>query len=372
MDKTKVVYVVSDIDKALAFEWILAGLTDIEITFVIIGKSSTALAHYLHRNGFSYFEISDNQFPSVISKWLRLVRIIKETGPDVVHTHLWRANILGLSAARLHRVKKRIFTRHHATIHYDKYSSGLKWDKLCNWLATDIVAVSNNVKDILINRDHAEARKIHLIPHGFDLEYFANVPQNDINNLRYKYKLENVKGPIIGVIARYVDWKGIQYIIPAFKRLREKFPGAHLVLANSNGDFATTINNLLSELPSNCFVEIMFEENLAALYRLFDVYVHTPINRTVEAFGQTYVEALASGIPSVFTRSGIATEFIEHQKNAMVSDFKDSNSIYENVLKVITDEQLRHRLITAGQSSVQVFDKAKMLSKLSSLYSNPV
>lgn len=38
-----------------------------------------------------------------------------------------------------------------------------------------------------------------------------------------------------------------------------------------------------------------------------------------------YVEAFASGIPSIFTISGFANNFIEHCKNTMVVSYKNSN-----------------------------------------------
>ncbi len=44
--------------------------------------------------------------------------------------------------------------------------------------------------------------------------------------------------------------------------------------------------------------------------------MHVTIGKHYEAFGQIYVEALAAGIPSVFTLTGIAPEIIEHEHNA--------------------------------------------------------
>ena len=73
------------------------------------------------------------------------------------------------------------------------------------------------------------------------------------------------------------------------------------------------IQEAVKELPQNSYCVIPFEKDLFSLYQLFDVYVHTPINPTLEAFGQTYVEALAAGIPSVFTMSGVAPQFVLHE-----------------------------------------------------------
>jgi hypothetical protein len=62
-----------------------------------------------------------------------------------------------------------------------------------------------------------------------------------------------------------------------------------------------------------------------------------PIDDTIEAFGQTYIEALISGVPSVFTLSGVASEFIENGKNALVVDYKNSEQISVAIDQILTN-----------------------------------
>ncbi|MBL0274387.1 MAG: glycosyltransferase family 4 protein [Chitinophagaceae bacterium] len=149
-----------------------------------------------------------------------------------------------------------------------------------------------------------------------------------------------------------------------------KLSGCTLLLANAkHGDYKDEIAVLLSELPVNSYHEIVFEHNLFALYRLFDVYVHIPIDPELEAFGQTYVEALAAGIPSVFTNSGVAPEFIHHEKNALVVDFQNSEQVYQSILTLLNDADLRETLIRNGREDVkESFSLEKMISNLEKLY----
>jgi glycosyltransferase involved in cell wall biosynthesis len=287
-----------------------------------------------------------------------------------VHTHLWQANLLGLSAAWLLGIKNRIYTRHHATIHYHEFPAGRKWDVLCNALATDIIAISQNIKDILIEWDRTDAKKVVLIPHGFDFNYFKSVADDRIQIVRDKYNLQNTFFPVIGVISRYVHWKGIQYIIPAFGKIREQYPMAKLILANANGDYEPTVRKLLRSLPVDSFVQIKFEEDLASLYQLFDVYVHVPIDAHVEAFGQTYVESMAAGIPSIFTLSGVAPEFVVHKSNAWVVDFKNSDQITEGIKVILSDADLVRRIKIETEHSIRRFSLEAHISALEKLYTN--
>src|SRR6185295_2234861 len=105
--------------------------------------------------------------------------------------------------------------------------------------------------------------------------------------------------------------------------------------------------------PEKSFIEIRFENNIFALYKLFDVFVHTPIDEYSEAFGQTYVEALASGIPAVVTLSGIGNDFIVDGRNALVAKYKDSDSIYSGICTILKDGDLSNRIKSQGREDVE-------------------
>jgi len=242
------------------------------------------------------------------------------------------------------------------------------YDRFINWLATDIIAISENVEKVLIEKENVKPSKIHLIQHGFDLEGFKNGNEEKIQKLKLKYN-SNEKLPVIGVISRYFSLKGIQYTIPAFATLLQKYPNAYLILANASGNFKAEISNLLSTLPANSFIEIPFEEDIFSLYHLFDIFVHVPINPEIEAFGQTYIEALASGIPSIFTLSGIAPEFIINGENALVVGFENSEEIYEAFIKILNNDKLKKTLTENGIKCVKDnFDLPIMIDKLQKLY----
>jgi glycosyltransferase involved in cell wall biosynthesis len=368
MTKKKVIYIISDIEKSLSFEWTAKQLVlKFDLLFILIGKERTALSSFLESMNIRVEVVSDERYPSYIKKWLRIYSILQLERPTAVHVHLWRAMLLGLTAAWMSGIKRRVLTRHHATIHYVEYPSGRKWDIVCNTLATDIVAISENVKDILIQRDKAQASKVSVIYHGFDLSYFGNIEPQRVNRMREKYNLYN--RPVVGVISRYLKLKGIQYIISAFKRLKEDFPDAHLVLANAQGDYAAEIRAQLRQLPEECYTEIQFEHDLAALYKVFDVFVHTPVDAHAEAFGQTYIEALAAEVPSVFTISGIAREFIVNEYNALVANYQDAEEIYVNMRRILNDEKVRSVIIENGMKSLEAkFDLPVMIDKLAYIY----
>ncbi len=369
--KTKITYIISNINKALAFEWIAEYLDKekFDLSFILLNSGKSELEKYLKKNNIPVFTIKFNgkkNYPSVFVKLLWLLLKIK---PEIIHTHLRDANFLGLSAAKILGIKKRIYTRHHSTFNIKYYPGAVKFDKFVNWLATDIVAISTNVENVLQKYEKVNANKIHLIHHGFKLDEFKNVSKERIEKLQIKYKTGN-KYPVIGVIARYIDWKGHKYIIPAFKKLIKEQPNAFFIFANTNGPDKKEISSLIKKnLPISSYVEIEFEKDLFALYKLLDIYVHTPIDHEIEAFGQTYVEALASGVPSVFTLSGVAHEFIKDGENALVVDYKNSDDVYNAIDKILNNTELKSKLVVNGLKAVKPFELEFFIKKLEELYS---
>ncbi len=364
-----VTYILSNINKALAFEWVAQELDRqrFALSFVLLNPGDSVLETFLRGRGVDVLRIDYRGKKDLPAAIFRIARYLRRRETRVVHCHLFDACVAGLVAARLAGVKKRLYTRHYATFHQVYFPRAVYYDQFINAQATGIVAISGNVVGAL-RKEGADRRKLHLVHHGFRLEEFGRVAPERVAGLRGKYGLAG-KGPVVGVISRYFELKGIQYVIPAFRQLLGRFPNAHLVLANATGDYTAAIRGLLGELPAGSYTEIRFEEDVAALYGLFDVFLHVPINEHLEAFGQTYVEALAAGVPSVFTLSGVAPEFIEDGRNALVVPFCDAEAICRATARLLDDAPLRQALAARGRADVQGrFSLRTMIQKLEELY----
>ena len=353
---THVTYIISHIDKAVGFEWIVERLNreHIQLSFILLNLKDGYFENYLKEKNIPVYRIGYRGKKDALPVILKVARLLRTLKADIVHTHFYEASLIGILAGTLARVKKRISSRHYSTDNHIYYPHGVVWDKLVNRLSTHIIAVSEPVKNILTDLEHVSPDKVTVIHHGLDLPFFAHPDRQKVDALRTKYALGQ-SHPVIGVIARQIEWKGIQYIIPAFKRLLEQYPDARLMLANATGNYKGAIDALLTGIPERNIILIPFEKDISSLYHLFDVYVHTPIDPSIEAFGLTYIEALASGIPSVFTLSGVANFYIRDRHNALVVPFKNSDAIYEAVMEILRKPDLKETLRANGLADVNRF-----------------
>lgn len=342
-------------------------MADWELQVVLLHNAPPAMMQVLASSGVTCIFFRLHSKASYIRLFFQLVTFWRRARPAVVHCHLFDACLLGLTAAWVLRIPKRIYTRHHSTLHHVYFPRAVWYDRYINTCATHIIAISDVVLEVLTVKESVPAHKCRKIPHGFDETLFSTVTNRQREYLQAKYNLNDAY-PVIGVVARFTAWKGIQYIIPAFEQVLTMYPTAKLVLANAQGDFASELFGMLRSLPDTSYCTLTFEPDMPALYACMDVYVHTPVDAEAEAFGQTYVEAALAGVPMVCTLSGIAREWVVHASNALVVPYRQSAPIAESLRTVLSSESLRLNLVREAKAKVLRFSLTQHVQHLASLY----
>ncbi len=369
--KRNILIIGSNIHNAVGYEWVVDKINHdkFNVHFILMNEKDSVLETYLTNHPYCHFKrIHYTSKKDLIKSFWAIKKYIKQHNIDVIHTHLLDASLAGLFAAKIAGVQNRIHTRHHSDYHLKYHKHGVMYDKMINYLSTKILAVTSMVKTLLVQEEKVNPSKVEVVNHGFDIESLINVSTDEVNQIKSKYQLTDVY-PVIGCISRYVELKGLQYSIPAFKELLKKYPNAVLVLANANGSYKNKIQELLKDIPKNNYREIVFEDNVKALYKTFDIFVHTPIDYSCEAFGQIYIESLALKIPSIFTLSGVANDFAENGKNCLLVKHKNTQEILDAMLLLLQNEDLKKSIINKGFQVVQnQYGVDKMIKQLEEVY----
>lgn len=369
-NKVKGIIFISDVKKALEHEWFIDALNknDFTIDFVLFNSKNSALHNYIVSHGFRCWNYNLTSKYLIPYYWIFFIFKMLFKRYSFIHCHLFEASLIGLVSSKIVGVRKRIYTRHHSDFHHTYFPKAIKYDLLINKLSTHIIAVSNNIKNILMKLESVQEDKITVIPHGIPFSMFnKKINKHVVDGIKQKHNINN-HFPVIGVISRFTEWKGVHYIIPAFKTLLITYPSAKLVLANAEGDYENQIKKMLSDLPPTSYQLILFEPNIVPLYKSFDVFVHTPIDANYEAFGQIYIESLCFEIPMVCTLSGIATDFIMNEENALVVSYKNSDEIYLAIKKLLTDNELKNKIIQQGKKDVKVYNFEIKFEKTKNIY----
>jgi glycosyltransferase involved in cell wall biosynthesis len=368
--KPEILYIVGGVEPWKFFGDICRSLhrRSYNFTFLFLHPDESLIARELKEEGVPCHHIRFSNRLQVPAAMRKIFQFCRRQRYDLAHTHFMNACLAGLPGSFLAGIKIRVYTRHHCSPH--PYSGRLRrqllYDQLNNRLSTAIIAPCADVRRRLVEEGVSPDR-IELIHHGFDLNAFDNVSEERIQRIAEKYGIRS-PGPIIGASARFIPTKGVQHIVEAFRRLLPAYPQAQLVLANARGEFAD-VRAGLSQLPPGSYVEIPYETDTFALYRLFHVFVHVPVAGWVEGFGQVYVEAMAAGIPSIFTKAGIAHELLRHGENAWVVDYEDPGQIHEALLVLLSDSALCSRVARQARTDVeQKFGLDQHVTRLTNFY----
>jgi glycosyltransferase involved in cell wall biosynthesis len=347
--------------------------TRFDLSFVLLNRDKSPLAPVLDELGIPWIHVPFRRRAHLPRAARVIWRHCREVKPHIVHTHFMNACLAGLTAAALRRVPVRIHTRHHAGPVSWKYRR--PWQELYdfynNALSTAIIAPSGAVRTALTVRNRVRPDKVVVLHHGFDLDAFDAVGDDRVRALRDRHGIGEAH-PVIGILARYEAIKGIQYVLPAFERLLAAYPNALLLLAPARGKYQAALAPALARIPARNKREIDFEDDVFALYKLLDVFVHAPIGPNVEGFGQVYIEAMAAGVPSVITKAGIAIDLARDRDNAVVVPHCDSDAIYGGIRDVLEDDALRETIIRNGRRDARAFTSRKMIDGLEAIYESAV
>ena len=228
----------------------------------------------------------------------RLRKIIRDGRYDVVHAHLYRAQIYARPAAWLARTPAVVTTEHsigETHIERRKMTSGVR----ALYLSTDYlfsdatIAVSDAVRERLVKWG-VPARKITVIPNGVD---FGRVAFDLEAGTRVRRELGIPPAAfVLGVLGRLDPIKRYDLVIEAAAPLLD---AEHKLLVVGDGDQRTH----LEEVARSCGVrdEVIFageRHDVGAMLSALDLFVAAS---SQETFGLSVLEALANGLPALYT-----------------------------------------------------------------------
>lgn len=228
---------------------------------------------------------------------LRLRDLIRAGGYDVVHTHLYRACVYGRIAARLAGARVVVSTEHSiGETHLERRR--MSWGVRALYLGTEkcsdaTIAVSETVAQRLV-RWGLPSQKLTVIPNGVDFDRVAFDPIGG-NGVRRELGIAQ-DAYVIGVLGRLDPNKRFGLVIRAAAGLLG--PGIKLLIIGDGPDRAR-----LEELANECDVSehVLFSgqrHDVASTLSAMNLFV---ASSEQETFGLSVLEALANGIPALYT-----------------------------------------------------------------------
>lgn len=227
----------------------------------------------------------------------RLTRLIRAGRYHVVHTHLYRSCIYGRLAARLAGTPVVLTTEHSiGETHLERRRMTLGVRAL--YLGTDLcsdatIAVSDAVAHRLAKWG-VPARKIETIPNGLDFDRVAfDAAARD--NIRDEFSLPS-DAYVVGVLGRLDPIKRFDLVIRAAAPLLDD---QHRLLIVGDGQIRPDLEAEAARHGVTEWVTFAGERHdVAAMLSSLDLFI---ASSQQETFGLSVLEALANGIPALYT-----------------------------------------------------------------------
>jgi len=281
--------------------------------------------------------------------------------PDIVHTHTGKAGVLGRIAAATSRVPITVHTFHGHTLHsYFKRPSAqilrLIESRLAN-RTTSLVAVGTRVRDDLLEAGIGRVDQYSVIPPGVDL---GSLP--DQVSARIALGLPPDR-PVVLFVGRLTAVKRPDRLIDAMASVLQRLPEALLVIAGEGDLFDETRLKAEPLGPSVRFLG--WQQDLNRVYAAADVAVLTSDN---EGMPVSLIEASLSGLPSVTTNVGSASEVVVDGVTGRVVEAK-VGSVANALVEILRDKDLRSSMGEAAKKhSERAFGVDRLVSDHEALY----
>lgn len=170
---------------------------------------------------------------------------------------------------------------------------------------------------------------------------------------------------------RVVAKKGIELLIDAMPRLREKMPHAHLVVVG-DGKYRARFERACAErgIGSVTFAGRVAHDDIHRYYSACDVFVLAsrdsvnPVTgtRDVETMGRVLCEANAAGIPVVASRSGGIPSVISDGVNGLLFEEGNIEQIIDRLIFLRDHPEIGRRIVRGGlERARDEFDWANIL-----------
>lgn len=280
-----------------------------------------------------------------IRNFLDLCHLIKAEKIQILHTHGYRANIIGLLVSALLRVPI-VTTVHGWTIHTNSVKLYEYLDRFFLRFFDKIIVVSDSIKNTLLN-SRISAHKIEKIYNTVDCEMVKN--NASLNEIRKRFHLSQ-SDKLVGAIGRLSKEKGIDYLLSAGIEIIAKYPDVKILIIG-DGPERQNLETLAKQLRiSKNVIFCGFQENVTEFYHLIDIVVLPSIT---EGLPMVLLEALTYSKPIVATRVGGIPEVITNGKTGILVEPQNPSRLAEGIIRILKNPEEANRMASEGRKLVE-------------------
>jgi len=286
--------------------------------------------------------------------WFRIIRcyrfiysILKKGSFDLIHTHGYFADIVGIPIAK--KMSIPIISTCHGFISNDRNLRIYNLlDRIVLRFADKIIAVSEEIKKLLIRSKIQESR-IEVILNAVDT---IIVSEQMRENRKEKRRSLNIgeEELVVGYVGRLSEEKGIKNLIEAgILLIKSGVPVKILIIGDGSQkkelEELVNRNGLTSQV-----IFPGFQNDIENWLPALDIFC---LPSLMEGTPMSLLEAMAYGIPVVASAVGGIPDVVQSGKNGILVSPNNPEELKEAIVNIYRDKSLRYSLATEARNTIQ-------------------
>lgn len=279
----------------------------------------------------------------------KLIALLRQEQPHIVHTHTSKAGLLGRLAARITGAPMIVHTP-HGHVFYGHFGSMSSWivlqfERALAWITDELIALTSAEKTEHLERAIGRADRFAVVPSGIDIDRFKQA--RTAGKVMPEWFDCPADATVVGSVGWLTDIKGHRFLVEAVAQLKQEHPHLHLVIIGSGDRREELLRQARKAGISQAVHLVGRREEVELGLAGMDCFVLPSLN---EGMGRALVEAMAAGLPVVASRVGGIPALIEHEKNGLLVPAGDSLALAAALRRILSDPLLAR---TLGQNAMR-------------------
>lgn len=319
-------------------------------------------SEFLKKNGLSVLCLGRRKFDPFTLK--DLLKVIKSWNPSILH-------LSGYGSWNFGRIAG-VLTGHPVVVQEHFIGSKVPYYQIiADWSLQRLqhkgIAVSQQVKEFMVQKRFVDPKIIEVIENGIPLKKFRSVEKEDVLALKEKIGIPKA-ARVVGNIGRLATMKGQTYLLAAAERILQHERDVVFVIIGEGPLRKSLEFEAEQKGLSENVLFLGYQENISTFLAMFDITVISSIYG--EGFTSVGIESFGAGTPVVITECSCVEGIYIDNVNVLAVPEKNSDSIADAVLKILRDDNLSQHLVANGFESVDPYDMPYVAKKYINLYEN--
>ena len=285
--------------------------------------------------------------------------------PDIVHTHLFGAEIIW----KLTQMPiPSVFHIHDNIKAFSPFETGLL--KKVSWITwyekktyltllkkqpTYFLTISKGTYNYIRKTVKPNKNSLGLIHNAIDTSKFISNIERDLSDIR------------LVSIGSLVEKKGHKFILKVLSLIKQQCNYSVSLKILGDGPLKSDLLEYAQKNDLNDIVDFKGKVDYPEKYlEEANIYLH---GAREEPFGLVLIEAMASGLPVFSTDGGGNRDLINHNENGFIYYERDAQIIASDIQKLIEDKSKYIQISLAGKKFSKDFDIVEYTTKITELYS---